>query len=293
LVSGATQGMMIALMSKGDEVIVFETYFPPYASQIALAGGTIKPVALTMGDWTIDFDKLLGAINGKTKVIILNSPHNPTGRVLSDDEYAQLSHICRQHDIYCIEDRVYQDYVFDKPEAALMASYPGMQDRTIICNSFSKRFLITGWRIGYLIHPEKLTEKLRDIVTNYQCSLPTPLVHCLSDHYDDFRAGHDVIKQRFTLRKNIVTQILKALGIEVDSSQGGWFIMASTEDLFCGVCDRQIAMSLLNDQKVATVPGSLFMSNNTDINKVRVSFCKTESYLSDFQHQLSASVNET
>jgi aminotransferase len=286
LVSGATQGMMIALMSvlnKGDEVIVFEPFFPPYASQIALAGGIVKAVPLTMGDWQIDFAALQGSITDKTKLIILNSPHNPTGRVFSASEYAQLGQVCLDHDLMCIEDRVYQDYVFTEAEAPLFAAVPGMQDRTIICNSFSKRFLITGWRIGYVIHPQRLSEKLRAIHTNFQCSLPSPLVHCLSHHYADFVGAHDAVKRSFMNRKKRVIEIVQALGVSIDSSQGGWFFMASTDSLFTDTIDSDIAMALLNNHRVATVPGSLFMSNNADINKVRISFCKAENYLKDFQ----------
>ncbi|KAF7786292.1 hypothetical protein PRUB_a0808 [Pseudoalteromonas rubra] len=280
LVGGATAGMMLtllAILEPGDEIIVFDPVFPPYLSQIEMAGGKVKAVKLNPENWEIDFTALQNAINAKTKAIILTNPHNPTGKVFCEDEYAALAHIIDSNHLYCIEDRVYQGFNYEGKDTPPMSHFCRTDDKVIVCNSFSKSFMITGWRIGYVIHPKSIKDRLRMILPNYQCSLPSPLLHCLDANFDKFVELRTTLQQAFAIRKQVVSDFLLTLDMEVMPSQGGWFFMAKpimSEGVYC---DEALCERLLMEHNVATVPGSFFNSMGEPTGTVRVSFCRQDS----------------
>ncbi|MGI8858338.1 MAG: aminotransferase class I/II-fold pyridoxal phosphate-dependent enzyme, partial [Thermomicrobiales bacterium] len=150
--TGATEGMhaaLLALVDPGDEVILFEPFYDAYVGDIIYAGGVPRYVTLQPPDWSFDPDALAAAFNEKTKVLILNTPHNPTGKVFTRDDLAQIAALCQEHDVIAITDEVYDRIIFDDAVHLPLATLPGMWERTLTLNSTGKTFSMTGWKIGY------------------------------------------------------------------------------------------------------------------------------------------------
>src|SRR5215472_4232219 len=160
---GATEGIaasLLALVEPGDEVIAFEPYYDSYAACVAMAGGTRVPVTLRPPDFRPDLDALRAAITGRTRLILLNTPHNPTGAVFSADELAQIAALAAEHDLLVISDEVYEHMVFDG-EHVPIASFPGMAGRTVTISSAAKTFSFTGWKVGWVTGTPELVTAVR------------------------------------------------------------------------------------------------------------------------------------
>src|SRR5436190_2060477 len=162
--SGATEAIfdvLQALVNPGDQVIVFEPYYDSYVPSIEIAGGVPRFAQLRPPDWSFDRDHLASLFNNRTKAIIINTPHNPTGKVYTRDELEFIADLCKKHDSIAITDEVYEFLVYDDNEHISIATLPGMRERTVTINSAAKTFSVTGWKIGYTLAPPDLTEALR------------------------------------------------------------------------------------------------------------------------------------
>ncbi|HVF99873.1 MAG TPA: aminotransferase class I/II-fold pyridoxal phosphate-dependent enzyme, partial [Chloroflexia bacterium] len=175
--NGATEAIydvMQVLVGPGDEVIVFEPYYDSYVPSIVFAGGTPRFVTLESPDWSFDRQLLASLFNERTRAIILNTPHNPTGKVFSQDEMELIADLCKRYDALAITDEVYEHLVFDGHRHVYMAALPDMRDRTVTISSASKTFSVTGWKVGYVLAPPDLTEALRRLhqFVTFCCSAP-------------------------------------------------------------------------------------------------------------------------
>ena len=257
---GATEAMMnvmLAVADPGDEVILFEPYYETYR-QIAVATG-MRPrfVRLHPPGWDFDERELAAAFNDRTKLIVLNSPNNPTGKVLSRDELRVVAGLCRRWNVLCLSDEVYEHLVFDGGEHRSMIEIEGMRERTAVVNSLSKTYSVSGWRIGYVLAPPELSAAVRKVhdVTSY-CA-PAPLqaaaVTALGlpeGYYRDLRATLES-------RRDELRAALERGGFRCYPARGGYFLMTDLGGFGCKT-DHELGERLLSEVGVAAVPGSAF-----------------------------------
>ena len=273
---GATEAMiaaMLGLLDPGDEVIVFEPYYENYGPDAILSDATPRYVTLHEPDWSIDPDELRAAFNAKTRGIVVNSPHNPTGKVYTREELELIAGLCREYDVIAFTDDIYEHLVFEGEHIPL-ATLPGMAERTVSIHSMSKSYSVTGWRIGWAIAPADLSVGIRRVHDFLTVGAAAPLqaaaVTALAfppDYYADLLAG-------YRARRDILVPALEAAGFRVHRPAGAYYVMTDIRDL-TDDDDVTFAHGLIRDPGVAAVPGSSFFSRpELGRTKLRFAFPK-------------------
>jgi len=273
---GATEAMiaaMLGILDPGDEVVVFEPYYENYGPDAILSDATPRYVSLHEPDWSIDPDELRAAFNPKTRGIVVNSPHNPTGKVFSRDELRLIADLCQEHDVIAFTDDIYEHLVFEGEHIPL-ASLPGMADRTVSIHSLSKTYSVTGWRIGWAIAPADLSIGIRRVHDFLTVGAAAPLqaaaVTALGfppSYYDELLAG-------YRERRDVLVPALEAAGFRVHRPAGAYYVMTDIRDL-TDEDDVAFAHRLIRDPGVAAVPGSSFFSRpELGRTKLRFAFPK-------------------
>ena len=273
---GATEAMasvFMALIDPGDEVIVIEPFYENYGPDAILAGA--KPVffPLERPNWTLDLDRLAKVFNEKTKAIILNTPHNPTGRVFTRAEMGAIAELCVKHDVWAITDAPYEHMVYSGHHHEI-ATWPGMRERTVTISSLSKTFSCTGWRIGYAIAPEAQTNAIRKVHDFLTVGAPAPLQAAAAvgfafdaDYYNHFTSDYKA-------RRDFLGGVLRDIGFEFSVPEGAYYIFADFSKLSSDD-DVTFAKWMAAEVGIATVPGSSFYANKEDgRNFVRFAYCK-------------------
>ncbi|EFJ34854.1 hypothetical protein SELMODRAFT_230362 [Selaginella moellendorffii] len=275
--SEALAAATFAVVDRDDEVILLEPVYETYESCIIMAGGKPVFVPLTPPLWTLDSEKLERSITSRTKAIVINSPHNPTGKVFAIEELKEIAQLCCKHDLLAITDEVYEHIVFPGATHVSIASLPGMLERTIVTSSISKTYSVTGWRVGWAIAPVQLASAIRNIHVKLTDSAPSPfqvaaLVALQSSH--DFYAK---LKSCYRERGEYIKKVLVEAGFEVPfTAQGSFFVFARLPDAM-KQNDIEFVTDLINRAGVALVPGSAFFRSNKlgyENRYVRVAFCK-------------------
>jgi aminotransferase len=278
---GATEAMiatLMALINPGDEIIVFEPFYENYGPDGRLSGATPRYVTLHPPDWRIEPEELESAFNGRTKAIIINTPNNPTGKVFSRSELEMIAGLCVRWDCYAITDEIYEHILYDGTEHISLATIPGMDHRTITINSLSKTYSVTGWRVGWAIAAQPITQRIRKVHDFLTVGAPTPFQHAgavalgLPDtYYEDLRA-------HYSEARDFILDVLRGAGFSVSVPQGAYYSMADVTSLMPRLGaddDFTFSRKLIEVARVATVPGSSFYSNPTlGRNQVRFCFCK-------------------
>lgn len=269
---GATEAMiaaMIGLLDSGDEVIVFEPYYENYGPDAILADATPRYVTLHEPDWSIDPDELRAAFNGRTRGIVVNSPHNPTGKVFTRDELELIAGLCQEFDVIAFTDDIYEHLVFEGEHIPL-ATLPGMAERTVSIHSMSKTYSVTGWRIGWAIAPADLSIGIRRVHDFLTVGAPAPLQAAAvvalgfpESYYADLVAG-------YRERRDVLVPALKAAGFRVHPPAGAYYVMTDIRDL-TDEDDVTFAHRLIRDPGVAAVPGSSFFSH-PDLGRTKLRF---------------------
>lgn len=274
--AGATEAIaasLLAICEQGDEIITFEPYYDSYAASIALAGGVRRVVTLNTPEYTFSIDDLEKLINGKTKAILLNSPHNPTGKVFTHNELSQIANLCIEHDLVAICDEVYEHLVFEGEHIPLI-QYPGMRDRTIQISSAGKTFSFTGWKIGWVCAQPALLDTVRTAKQFLTYVNGAPFQHAiaealnLSDHY------FDNFLEDMRVKRDCLSQGLEKAGLTTFTPQGTYFVTADIEKL--GYEDgKQFCLDLPVQCGVVAVPNVVFYDNK-DLGRtlIRFAFCK-------------------
>ncbi len=286
---GATEAMiaaMLGLLDPGDEVIVFEPYYENYGPDAILADATPRYVTLHEPDWSIDPDELRRAFNSKTRGIVVNSPHNPTGKVFSRDELELIAGLCQEFDVIAFTDDIYEHLVFEGEHIPL-ATLHGMSERTVSIHSMSKTYSVTGWRIGWTIAPADLSIGIRRVHDFLTVGAAAPLqaaaVTALAfqpAYYDDLVAG-------YRERRDILIPALEAAGFRVHRPAGAYYVMTDIRDL-TAEDDVAFALRLIRDPGVAAVPGSSFFSRpELGRTKLRFAFPKRRETLEAAAARLS------
>ncbi|BBB89608.1 MAG TPA: aminotransferase class I/II-fold pyridoxal phosphate-dependent enzyme [Methylomusa anaerophila] len=280
---GATEGMaasLLTIVNPGDEVIILEPAFTIYAPDVVLCGGKPVYVELRPPNFRIERDALAAVLSPRTKAIIVNSPHNPTGRVFDPDELAIVADICRQHDLAALTDEIYDEIVFDGITPAKLWTIAGMRERTIIVNGFSKTYSVTGWRLGYVVAPPQLTQGIR-IAHNYlTISAAAPLQEAAVEAIRLPGSYYQKLKSEYTTRRDLLINGLEHLGIPCLLPQGGYFLLADFSR-FGWSDDVAFAKHLIETIGVAAVPLSGFYRVYPNRGRLilRFAFCKTEETL--------------
>ncbi len=257
---GATEAMvasMLAVINPGDEVVIFEPFYENYGPDVILAGATARYVALREPDFALDRGELAAAFGPRTKAIVINTPHNPTGKVFSRAELELIAELCQRHDTLAITDEIYEHIIFDGARHLSIGSLPGMGERTIAISGLSKTYSITGWRLAYVVAPERLTGAIRKVHDFLTVGAPHPLqeagavaLRLPESFYADLRAMYE--RKRATL-----LAALKGAGLRCWMPQGAYYIMADIGEL--GFSDDFAAADFFLDPVgVAAVPGSSF-----------------------------------
>ena len=273
---GATEAMasvVLALVDPGDEVIVFEPFYENYGPDAVLAGARPRYVTLHEPDWSIDPDELRAAFTSRTRAIVVNSPHNPTGKVFDRSELELIAGLCQEHDVVALTDDIYQHIVYDGEHVPL-ATLPGMAERTVSVDSMSKTYSVTGWRIGWTIASPELSVGIRRVHDFLTVGAAAPLqaaaviaLHFPDSYYarlaDDYRA-----------RRDRIVPAIEAAGFRVHRPAGAYYVMTDIRDL-TDEDDVTFARRLIHDPGIAGVPGSSFFSRpELGRQKLRFAFPK-------------------
>jgi aspartate/methionine/tyrosine aminotransferase len=280
---GATEGMaasLLATTNPGDEVIVFEPFYESYHPDTLLCGAVRKLVKLHAPDWHFDTVELRRAFSPRTKAIIVNTPHNPTGKVFTREELMQIASLCQEFDALAITDEIYEHIVYDGREHIPIITLPGMRERTILINSLSKTFSVTGWRVGWMAAAPELTETIRKVHDFLTVNAPTPLQYAgaeaLTHHYDYFNNLSNV----YAGRRRAALDMLESAGFRCHVPGGAYYVMTDIAGFGAGD-DVSFARHLVEHCGVAGVPGSSFyFDKSSGSSQIRFCFCKNYETLS-------------
>jgi aminotransferase len=277
VVCGSTEGMiasLLATMNDGDEVVVFEPYYENYHPDLQLCQATRRLVTLHAPDWTFDPDELRRAFTSRTKAIILNTPNNPTGRVFSLEELQLIAGLCQEHDALCITDEIYEHIVYDGASHVPVMTLPGMRERSILVNSMSKTYSVTGWRVGWVIAAPDLTDSIRKVHDFLTVGAATPLQHAGVTALSQPPEFYAQVAAEYELRRGHMLRILSASGFRCFRPSGAYYVMTDISE-FGFRNDMAFVEHLIQNIGVAAVPGSSFFSRpELGANYVRFCFCK-------------------
>ncbi|MBA3415142.1 MAG: aminotransferase class I/II-fold pyridoxal phosphate-dependent enzyme [Chloroflexia bacterium] len=294
--SGATEAIFAALqalLGPGDEAIAFEPFYDSYLPSVALAGATLRPVTLRPPDWAFDPAELAAAFRPETKVLMLNTPHNPTGKVFSETELATIARLCEERDAVVIADEVYDRIVYDGHRHVPLATLPGMWERTLTINSTGKTFSMTGWKIGYAVGPAPLSAALRAVHQFVTFASPTPLQEAMATALETAASTgyYDELAGDYRRRRDSLRQAIEAAGLPTLPIGGSYFLMADIsaagfpDDVsFCRWLTREIG--------VAAVPPSAFYADPARAPLLaRFCFAKQEATIALAAERLAAVPN--
>ena len=280
---GCTEALaagFLGLVNPGDEVILIEPFYDAYPVFVSMTGAVPRYVTLRPPGFELDLEQLRSLFSSKTRAIVVNNPHNPTGRVFSDEELAAVAALCVEHDVIAITDEVYEEMVYDG-EHRRLATYEGMWDRTVTLSSIGKTFSLTGWKLGWGIAPAPLSAGIRSAHQFLTYTTPTPVQHgavAAMAAPDAFYLG---LRSGYKEKRDLLADGLEAAGFEVHRPQGTYFMMAGF-DRFGFPDDRSFCRHLAEAARVVAIPPSVFYHAPEDGSRlVRFAFCKDEAILTE------------
>jgi N-succinyldiaminopimelate aminotransferase len=277
--SGATEGIaasLLGLLNPGDEVILFEPFYDSYPPGLALSGAVPRFLTLRFPDFKLDEGELRALVNDRTRMILLNTPMNPTGKVFSDSDLGTIAAVCQDHDLIALTDEVYEHLVFDEAVHRPLATLPGMRERTLTLSSAGKTYSFTGWKIGWGTGPANLVDGAQAAHQFLTYAIPTPLqeavAFALRNFGEGFLAG---FKAEYLARRDFLVEALKSVGFNVAVPKGTYFILADFTPVFHGT-DWDFARWITTEHGVAAIPpSSFFQSDEEEGNRLaRFAFCK-------------------
>ena len=286
VVLGASEGMAVAfrsLLNPGDGVVVMQPYHELYPSQAAIFGLVPRFVTLreyrNAGTWRLDLDEVRAAVSDPAvKAIVVNTPHNPTGKVLNDEELGFIAELCIEHDLFAITDEIYEHIAFDGHRHRYLAGFEGMAERTLVVNSISKTGRSTGWRIGWVITPPGRTRRLRAVHDNLVVQAPTPLQKGAVSLLRQDRAFFDGIAESYRQKRDRLVGGLRDVGFTATAPEGAYYLFADYRSVpaLAAMSPMDAAMHLIENVGVATVPGDNFYATGTEGDRyLRFAFCRS------------------
>jgi N-succinyldiaminopimelate aminotransferase len=288
--TGATEaiaGALLGLVDPGDEVVVWEPYYDSYRAMIQFAGGVRRPVTLRAPDDRFDPDDLERAVSDRTKVLLLNSPHNPTGHVFDADELAAVADVARRHDLVVVTDEVYEHLTFDAHEHVPLCTLPGMFERTVTISSSGKTFSFTGWKIGWASGPPDLVAAVEGAKNWLSYSSGAPFQPAIARALDHESAFHEQLREDLQKKRDFLCAALDALsydrvGFDVHVPQGTYFVTTDVASL--GHADgKAFCAAMAERAHVVAIPNQVFYEDGSDEGRhlVRWAFCKEQDVLEE------------
>jgi methionine transaminase len=280
ITAGATQAILtciLAVVHPGDEVIVLEPCYDSYVPNIELAGGVVVRVPLTPGTFRPDFAKIAAAITPKTRAILVNSPHNPSGMVWTREEMLALQDLLAPTDIILISDEVYEHMVFDGQLHQSAARFPGLAERAFIVSSFGKTYHVTGWKIGFVAAPASLSAEFRKVHQFNVFTVNTPMQYGLTAYMADPRPYLD-LPAFYSAKRDLFRAGLARTKFKLLPSQGTYFQCVDISEV-SDLSEADFCMWLTNEIGVAAIPLSAFYGNGFDQRVVRFCFAKQDETL--------------
>lgn len=280
IVSGATEALyaaIVAVVCPQDEVIIFEPAYDSYAPAIELNGGVPIYISLTYPDYQIDWEIVKEKINSKTKLIIVNTPHNPTGKLLTKYDLDRLAELVKDTNIFILSDEVYEHITFDGRAHLSVMSNPILQERTFICNSFGKTFHVTGWKIGYCLAPKELTTEFRKAHQWITFSSNTPIQYALADFLKT-PTNYLEVPAFYQQKRDKFLSCIKGSRFTYVPAEGSFFQTVSYKNI-TEENDYELAIRLTKEIGVAAIPISVFCHQKNDDKILRFCFAKDEEIL--------------
>jgi aspartate/methionine/tyrosine aminotransferase len=267
---------MLAVTNPGDEVIVFEPYYENYAPDTMLCDATRVLVSLRPPDWTFDRDELRRAFSARTKAIILNTPNNPTGRVFTRSELEFIAGLCQEYDALAITDEIYEHILYDGAQHTPMSTLPGMRERSVLVNSMSKTYSVTGWRVGWVLAAPDLSESIRKVHDFLTVGAAAPLQQAGVLALNSPDSYYEKLAASYVARRDKMLGLLERAGFRCFKPYGAYYIMTDISS-FGFPDDVAFAKFLVTEIGVAAVPGSSFYRDPANgRTHLRFTFCKTE-----------------
>lgn len=279
---GASEGLfstISALIHPGDEVIIFDPSYDVYQPAVELAGGVPKIVKLQPPGFGIDWAAVEQAVTSKTRMIVVNTPHNPTGSILSAEDLSRLARFANDLDLLVLSDEVYQHIVYDGRTHHSVLRHPDLRDRAIMVGSFGKSLHITGWKLGYVIAPPAITTEMRKVHQYNTFTSGTPLQHAIANYIEeqpDYYAG---IAARYQEKLDHFRERMTATPFEPLPTQGSYYQLYKYDRIQPEMSDTDFAIWLIETHGVAVIPISVFYRDGTDNRIVRFCFAKTQDTL--------------
>jgi N-succinyldiaminopimelate aminotransferase len=280
--AGATEALcatLAALLDPGDEAIVFEPFYDAYRPGIALAQATARVVPLEAPLFRLDPAALEAAVSPHTRVLVLNSPMNPCGRVFSRGELEAIAAVCRRHDVVVVTDEVYEHIVFDGPHVPI-ATLPGMRDRTVTISSAGKTFSLTGWKVGWTCAAPELTAAVRAVHQFVTFAVSTPFQHAVALALSLPDSYFDELREGYRARRDRLCAGLASVGLAVQPPEGTYFALADIRPLGWDD-DDAFCRHLVETAGVAAIPNSAFSAGGRVRHLVRFAFCKDDATLAE------------
>ena len=275
--AGATQALFTAIMAlvkEGDEVIVFTPAYDSYAPAIELSGGKPIFIKLETPDYNINWELVKKVMNSKTRMIIINSPHNPTGSILEKQDMIALEKITKDNDIIILSDEVYEHIIFDDHKHQSVSKFPELAKRSLIVGSFGKTFHATGWKVGYCIAPEYLTKEFRKIHQFNVFGVNTPVQYAIAEHMQN-KDNYVQISSMYQKKRDLFLKSIEGSRFKPLKCSGTYFQLLDYSKITKS-SDVRYAEKLTKENKIASIPVSVFYSATVDHKVLRFCFAKTD-----------------
>jgi aminotransferase len=271
---GATEAMigsLLAVVDPGDEVVIFEPFYENYGPDCILSGAVPRFVRLSGADWTFDERELRAAFGPRTRAIVMNTPHNPTGKVFSRDELETIAALCREHDVVAITDEIYEYILYDGARHLSIATLEGMAERTVTISGLSKTWSATGWRIGWCVASEEITAAIRKMHDFLTVGAPAPLQEAAAEALDFGPEYFADLAGAYAERRELILAAVRDAGLAPFVPAGAYYVMTDIRGV-TALDDVAFGMELVRDGGVATVPGSSFFADPAD-GRHLIRFC--------------------
>lgn len=279
--TGAFVSAIFSLLDPGDEAILFEPFYGYHRNLLQLTGATVRTIPSQKLTWAIDFDALEKAITPNTKLLVINTPGNPSGKVWTHEELKRVLALMLKHNLYAITDEIYEYMTYDGNEHISLAALPGAYERTITISGFSKTYNMTGWRLGYAVGPEHLISKMGLLNDLFFICAPTPLQHGVAKAFSMSDAYFSQMLTDYTKKRQMMCDALEQAGFTFTRPQGAYYVLAGFSNLaerferFGSA--REACETLINKAGVATVPGDSFFSGNDEAHHY-LRFCYAKAF---------------
>ncbi len=280
ITAGTTQALFTAIaafVKEGDEVIIFEPAYDSYAPAVKLQGGLVKYVRLAQPDFTIQWNAVRKMVSNRTRMIVINSPHNPSASLLSHEDMKQLELLTDNRDIIVLSDEVYEHLIFDGKEHYSVCLYPGLAKRSLVVGSFGKTFHATGWKTGYVLAPANMMVEFRKVHQFNVFAVNTPIQYAIADMLKD-ESNYNGLPQFFQAKRDYFASLLSTSRFKLLPSHGTYFQLLDYSAV-SGLPEKDFATWLVKEHALAVIPLSAFYHDQFNQHLVRVCFAKTEETL--------------